>query len=86
MPTYNYECSVTGEITEIEHRMSETREGEQSPFHPDGVLKRLISMPSNSYMDPVRLGRKKPDSAFQGLMNDIHKRNGARTPYNKSEL
>lgn len=74
MPTYDYQCKACGYIFEKKLLMKDNLlpESEECPkCNKKEVKQYLGSMPE--FVDPIRLGRKKPDSDFNDRLKQIKK-------------
>ena len=77
MPTYQYLCQLCGHEFDALRKIADRHipETEPCPSCGEKAVEFKISAPLNSFADPVRLGRIKPNQDFRETMKHIKKGN-----------
>jgi len=78
MPSYSFENTETNEQFDLILSMSERETYLKDNPHVKQIFKRFPGV-----VDPVRLGRKKPDDGFRDVLRNVkHHHGGSRTTKN----
>ena len=75
MPTYEYHCKKCDLVFEESHSIEERRKPCEVNRCEEGGCDIDITFGKISLVDPVRLGRKKPDDGFRDVLKEIKRNN-----------
>lgn len=75
MPTYDYKCSECDHIFERSSMISERNIPETEPCpscSKENCVHQYFGNGAAAIVDPVSIGRRKPDSGFKEVLHKIH--------------